>query len=422
MNNETSSFLPPPSFTPAGAIGAENNKNNHRFSRRCSFAGQSAAAAAILVVIGVGATIILCTPKQLDDDGPASPLLKIPLLEKSYKQLDRLDAKYMCEKDDGYSKATLKRAYELPYAALFADPKGEKKFEASDVTIVGDEVYSVCDNSWAISRFPKSLLPFNEENVQVGDPNRVPDEDSGYEAIFHHEGLFYVVRESVYHRDHKKGKYPEEKGHFHAIIEELELSENDYTVVNGCQCEFEFEGDSKGFEGARGFPDENDTLYVLGLCEGNHCSESLKSDVGNGRVVLMKKREDPDPEVQCLWETVRVIKIPKSAAFLDYSAIDITKDGRLAITSQENSAVWLGQAKGIDNGVIDPITFEFEDTGEVLQFPKDGDCHTIYCNIEGIQFINGEMLMAVSDKMKTKGKQDYRCADKDQSIHAFVIP
>ena len=184
MNNETSSFLPPPSFTPAGAIGAENNKNNHRFSRRCSFAGQSAAAAAILVVIGVGATIILCTPKQLDDDGPASPLLKIPLLEKSYKQLDRLDAKYMCEKDDGYSKATLKRAYELPYAALFADPKGEKKFEASDVTIVGDEVYSVCDNSWAISRFSKSLLPFNEENVQVGDPNRVPDEDSGYEAIF----------------------------------------------------------------------------------------------------------------------------------------------------------------------------------------------------------------------------------------------
>lgn len=36
--------------------------------------------------------------------------------------------------------------------------------------------------------------------------------------------------------------------------------------------------------------------------------------------------------------------------------------------------------------------------------------------------MNDEMLMAVSDKMKSKGRQDFRCASKDQSIHAFVIP
>ena len=44
------------------------------------------------------------------------------------------------------------------------------------------------------------------------------------------------------------------------------------------------------------------------------------------------------------------------------------------------------------------------------------------CNVEGIHFMNDEMLMAVSDKMKSKGRQDFRCASKDQSIHAFVIP
>ena len=61
-----------------------------------------------------------------------------------------------------------------------------------------------------------------------------------------------------------------------------------------CQCEFIFEGDSKGFEGAVGFPDISGELYILGLCEGNHCSETRKKDVGNGRVVLMKKKREGD--------------------------------------------------------------------------------------------------------------------------------
>lgn len=411
-NNETSALLPSSSPTPTNA-----NNRRRGSSRLTAAVGQTAAA--ILVFIGV-AIIFSC------DDRASLQIL--PFLGKSNhhtkkqnKARKRLSDDYQCEKDDKYSKITLKRAYELPYAALFKDHRGQKKYEASDVTIVDDQVYSVCDNSWAISRFSKSLLPFNEENVQVGDPDRVPDEDSGYEAIFHHEGLFYVVRESVYHGDHEEGELnTEKKGDYHAIIEELELSENDYTVVNECQCEFEFEGDSKGFEGAVAFPDENDILYVLGLCEGNHCSESRKFDIGNGRVVLMKKSEGLS---QCIWETVRVVNLPESAAFLDYSAIDINSDGRVAITSQEDSALWLGQAKGVSNGVIDPNTFEFDvDSGKVLHFPRDPGCHTIYCNIEGIHFMNDEMLMAVSDKMKGRGKQDFRCHDKDQSIHAFVIP
>jgi hypothetical protein len=39
--------------------------------------------------------------------------------------------------DDGeYSKRTLKRAYDLPFAAIFKDTKGEKIFEASDIIMV----------------------------------------------------------------------------------------------------------------------------------------------------------------------------------------------------------------------------------------------------------------------------------------------
>lgn len=404
-NNELTHLLPSSSTASAG----ENRRSssNGGFGRLLiSAAGQSAAA--ILIVIGVAITFR--TSQRLEHESTLSFFGK-----------SRQDKSYDCEKDSEYSKLTLKRAYELPFAALFKDHRGQNKYEASDVTIVGDEVYSVCDNSWAISRFSKSLVPFNEENVQVGDPNRVPGEDSGYEAIFHHNGLFYVVRESVYHGNHEEGKL-NEVGDYHAIIEELKLSENDYEIVNQCQCEFEFEGDSKGFEGAVAFPDENDNLYILGLCEGNYCSEKRKFEIGNGRIVLMKKGEDQNM-AQCLWETVRVVNIPESAAFLDYSAIDITKDGRVAITSQEHSAIWLGRANGIQNGVINPETFDFEiNSGKVLNFPKNGECETVYCNIEGIHFLNDAMLIAVSDKMKGKGRQDFRCHEKDQSIHAFVIP
>ena len=95
-----------------------------------------------------------------------------------------------------------------------------------------------------------------------------------------------------------------------------------------------------------------------GLCEGNHCSETRKADVGNGRMVLMKKRVGDDIPGGCIWESIRKINIPSSAVFVDYSAIDISNEGRVVITSQENSALWLGQVTGIANGVIDPDAFE----------------------------------------------------------------
>jgi hypothetical protein len=346
---------------------------------------------------------------------------RVPMMGKAGKETKSSHSKveeYDCESDSSYSKHTVKTAYELPFAALFDDNKGQKKFEASSVTMVDGSVYSVCDSSFAISKFDDRLLPFSEDNKQIGSPERDGDVESGYEAIFHHEGLFYVVRESVLHHYHDEDDEVNEeedeesikagkKHSFRAIIEELVLGDDDYTVQSECSSEFEFEGTSKGFEGAIGFPDASGELYILGLCEGNHCSEERKADAGHGRVVMMKKNTIPDPnvpgELNCVWETVRVVHIPKSADFIDYSDIDIASDGRVAITSQENSSVWIGAAVGIDNGVIDPDVFEFvKDSGVTYQFPKSNDCHTIYCNIEGIHWMNNEMLMAVSDKMKGK--------------------
>ena len=180
-----------------------------------------------------------------------------------------------------------------------------------------------------------------------------------------------------------------------------------------------------------GFPDSNGDFHILGLCEGNHCSHAGKDDIGNRQVVIMTRKQHDDgnhaavdDDAGCIWETVRVVCIPQSATFLDYSSIDITQISHVVISSQEDSSVWLGRATGISDRIISPNEFEFEDDekSRVLRFPRDSECHTVYCNIEGVHFINDEMSMAVSDKMKGNGRQDFRCQEKDQSIHPFVIP
>jgi hypothetical protein len=167
---------------------------------------------------------------------------------------------------------------------------------------------------------------------------------------------------------------------------------------------------SKGFEGAISIRDTSNELVVLGLCEGNHCSEKLKADRGNGDFIAMKKTVSKDGS-SCQWDTIRHVKIPKSAYFKDFSSVTIDETGRVAISSQEDSAVWVGQLLGQDEqtGLWDLNKLRFdEDIGKVVFFPKDHNCETQYCNIEGIHWINSEMIIAVSDKMKSHGKQDFR--------------
>ena len=127
-------------------------------------------------------------------------------------------------------------------------------------------------------------------------------------------------------------------------------------------------------------------FYIVGLCEGNHCSEERRDDKGNGRVVLMKKSG-------CLWETVKTINIPRTASFYDYSDISIQDDGRVAISSQENSALWIGKMVGIEGSKLDPDELGFnEEDSEVYYFPENDDCEVVYCNIEGIAFISDDMV------------------------------
>ena len=117
--------------------------------------------------------------------------------------------------------------------------------------------------------------------------------------------------------------------------------------------------------------------------------------------------------------------------FIDYSALAVHHSTQaVAVTSQENSQLWIGSLSGGSDGEFDPATAAFGE-GKVYDFPRTtGGCEVQYCNVEGIHWVSGgkdtekspQMLVAVSDKMKSKGRQPASCFDKDQSVHLFSLP
>jgi len=328
-----------------------------------------------------------------------------------------------------YSKTTLKTVVERTVSGMleYTKSSAESKFEASDVIRVGDKFFVVCDSSWSILRLDHSLplLSSDNEAILPGPSFTPPDEDdSGFEAIMHDAtsaGDFYVIRESVQH---------EVTGAYHASILNVRISETHgtYDVVETCRSEMEFEGDSKGFEGATSLRGADGVLYILGLCEGNFCSEARGKEAGNGRVVVMAR--DDGGHDGCLWKTVKILELPKAVQFVDYSAFSVHHSTMaVALTSQENSQLWVGTLSGGADHKFDPATAAFGE-GKVYDFPRtSGNCDVQYCNIEGVHWVSGhdgdkapQMLVAVSDKMKSKGKQAATCFEKDQSVHLFTLP
>lgn len=217
--------------------------------------------------------------------------------------------------------------------------------------------------------------------------------------------MFYVTREALKH---------EGTQHYHAQIIQIYLNGENYTHIETCLTEFEFMSGNKGFEGMVLWRDSKE-MFLIGLCEGNYCKGGEEGKQrGNGRMVVMKKSYSSG---NCLWVTLKTIKIPPEVTFQDYSAATLYGDA-LAITSQEDSKLWIGRILFSSS----PFEIKILEGGKIFNFPRDDNCNLVYCNIEGISFLNERMLVAVSDKMKSGGRQDYTCLHKDQSIHVFSLP
>ena len=107
------------------------------------------------------------------------------------------------------------------------------------------------------------------------------------------------------------------------------------------------------------------------------------------------------------WKESHSLRLPDEARFKDYSALAY-RDGQVAVVSQESARLWVARLNTRTHQLI-------PDSGAVYRFPGKH-----YRNVEGIDWLSRDTLIAVSDRMKKD--QPATSAGTDQSIHVFRIP
>jgi hypothetical protein len=181
------------------------------------------------------------------------------------------------------------------------------------------------------------------------------------------------------------------------------------------------------FDGAlRGFVAEYDSAGRLRRCarlpgqfrKANKGFEGLAHARRNGREYLYALREASvrrsgridvfTRSANGAWKRSHRIALPGELKFKDYSALAYRHD-RLAVVSQESARLWVARLHARTHKVI-------PGSGVVYRFP-DKD----YCNVEGIDWLSADTLIAVSDR-RQKDDNPPRCGRTDQSIHVFRIP
>jgi hypothetical protein len=149
---------------------------------------------------------------------------------------------------------------------------------------------------------------------------------------------------------------------------------------------------NKGFEGlAHIWRGRRENLYAL----------SEASHKGKGRIEVFVRTRGGE------WRASHRIRLPKKVEFEDYAALAY-RYRQLAVVSQASARLWVAQIDEKARAVI-------PGSEAVYRFPNKS-----YGNVEGIDWLAQDTLVAVSDRKK-KGQPD-RCSDKDQSIHLFRIP
>jgi hypothetical protein len=286
--------------------------------------------------------------------------------------------------------ASLKLVCESKICDLIPCDQRSKRWEASGILAKDGYYYLAFDDRAKIARISDDLQA-NGKNGLFGMSHPV----WGYEGITYNadKRRYYLLVEA---RKHAKGCYQ-------ALIVEYD---DEFSYRKERPADFMFESDNKGFE-AIAYVRRDETDYLLALCEGNHCKCGKQGrKPGGGRVQLFEKKR------KC-WRHSDTIELPASLPFVDYSGMS-TDHGRVAIVSQENSMLWVGQ--------FDEAGWKWRDDGQLYEFPRSDDGSIRYGNIEGVGWISPTRIVAVSDRRKKRSQPDERLSEKDQTVHIFDIP
>lgn len=304
----------------------------------------------------------------------------------------------------------LQLVQEVFFADAFPNAQNVKRFEGSDLVEVNGNYYVVFDNIYNFGRLSKDL----SNNFLL--PHRAGVRgSSGYEALTYDSVTrqFYVIVETA--------PTPSPDA-FTAIIEQIRVDEDTQTTqfVGRCASEYTFSHPNKGFEGAVTVRVDG-TLFLIALCEGNFCEGTNRGKLlGNGKLVVMQ-RQNAIGNTPCVWRTVKQLDVPSVAQFEDYSALAIRETNTsgafdIAITSQSNSQVWIGQIT-----LGETVSEEWAlSTGTVFNFPRTASkCGLQFCSIEGVGFLDDNKIVVVSDQGGGKGND---CKAHDEALQIFQLP
>jgi hypothetical protein len=289
-----------------------------------------------------------------------------------------------------FTPKTLQLACEAKIRDVLPRDQQSRRWEASGVLVRDRHFYVVFDDRTEIARLRDDLRQ-NDVNGLFGVAHAV----CGYEGITYNTAKrrYYLLVEA---RKHTKGCYQ-------AVIVEYD---DEFNYLKERPVDFTFESDNKGFE-AVAYVRRNNTDHLLALCEGNNCKCGNKGrKPGGGRIQVFEKTKKR-------WRHSDTIALPAALPFVDYSGMS-TDHGRVAIVSQVNSMLWVGQ--------FDEAGWTWHDEGQLYEFPRSDDGTLQYGNIEGVGWITRTRIVAVSDKRKKKDQPDEGLDEKDQSVHIFDIP
>ena len=273
---------------------------------------------------------------------------------------------------------------------LISCPDQGTRWEASGILKKDGHFFVVFDDRTEIARLGDDLEP-HQANGLFGVAHAV----CGYEGITYNAALqrYYLLVES---RKHAKGSYK-------AVVVEYD---DEFQYIKERTVEFPFDSSNKGFE-AIAHLQRDGKDYLLALCEGNKCRCGKQGrKPGGGRVQVFRKKRKS-------WKHYDTIALPASVPFVDYSGMSVDH-GRVAIVSQVNSQLWVGE--------FDEASWKWLDAGQIYDFPRSDEGSIRYGNIEGVAWITPTRIVTVSDRRKKSAQPDKALSDKDQSIHIFDIP
>ncbi len=276
---------------------------------------------------------------------------------------------------------------------LLTDVKG-KRYEASGIQHKDAHLYIVLDNMPHLIRITTDAgtTPEAATLIEVHGGEGSGYEDVTYEPV---EKRWYCLIEAD---ETRSGQ----------LKPRVDAYDETFEFVESFWLDFALETDNKGLEGLSHLRHRGEE-HLLGLCEGNACKSGRPGrKPGKGRIQLFRRAPDE-------WAHAGTVRLPKSVQFEDYSSLDF-RDRYATVVSQETSAVWVGRVREDPSNLEDP----WEDDGHVLLFPRDSKGRIIFCNLEGITWLDEGIVAVVSDRAKA-GKQHKHCKRKDQSIHVFKL-